>query len=71
MSEESKIQFVERSSDEPVLVLKANGDILWRGRLVTNDQELVDGLRDLLNHRLIVKNGGASIVSNSVKGDGE
>jgi hypothetical protein len=35
---------------EPVLLLKPNGDIFVKGRLVENDQEVVDGMRTLLGH---------------------
>jgi len=31
-----------------LLKLDANGDIYWRGKLVTTDKELVDGLDDVL-----------------------
>lgn len=35
-------------SDPEIVRLKANGDILVKGKLVENDKELVDGLREFL-----------------------
>lgn len=35
--------------DEELLRLEPNGDIYCRGKLVENDKEVVDGLRDFLN----------------------
>jgi len=34
-----------------VLALHPNGDIFWRGRLVTTDSMLVQGLRDIIMGR--------------------
>ncbi|MDF9525013.1 hypothetical protein P5815_31440 [Bacillus cereus] len=33
---------------QEVIVLKSNGDIHVKGKLVENDKEVVDGLRELL-----------------------
>jgi hypothetical protein len=35
-------------NDKEILRLSANGDILIRGRLTANDQEIVEGFRELL-----------------------
>jgi hypothetical protein len=46
-TEDGSIQFrVVSDKLTPVLELKANGDILVRGKLIENDKELVDGLRE-------------------------
>ncbi len=34
---------------QEVIVLKSNGDIHVKGKLVENDKEVVDGMRELLN----------------------
>jgi len=41
------ITFHSTDSTE-LLKLDANGDIYWRGRLVTTDKELVEGLNDIM-----------------------
>lgn len=41
---------IEFSNGEPILLLKPNGDIFVKGKLVENDQEVVDGMRMLLGH---------------------
>ncbi|SDC22461.1 hypothetical protein SAMN04487767_101519 [Bacillus wiedmannii] len=42
------IQFHTGSVRGPILELKLNGDILVKGRLIENDKEVVDGMRELL-----------------------
>ncbi|PEQ01547.1 hypothetical protein CN587_25325 [Bacillus wiedmannii] len=46
LSEESSITF--SAVREPILELRPNGDILVKGKLVENDIEVVDGMRELL-----------------------
>lgn len=41
---------IEFSNGEPILKLHPNGDIFVKGRLVENDQEVVDGMRMLLGY---------------------
>lgn len=36
---------------EPILGLKENGDILVRGKLVANDKEVVDALREFVTSK--------------------
>jgi hypothetical protein len=38
--------FLAANTVTPMLELKANGDIMVRGKLIENDKELVDGLRE-------------------------
>lgn len=33
---------------EPILVLKGNGDIFVKGKLIENDKEVVDALREFV-----------------------
>ena len=40
--------FQGNSEDEPMLKLCQNGDIYVKGKLVENDKEVVNGMRDLL-----------------------
>jgi len=40
--------FQGSSEGEPMLKLCKNGDIYIRGKLIENDKEVVDGMRDLL-----------------------
>ncbi|MFK4417082.1 hypothetical protein ABH961_005671 [Bacillus sp. RC251] len=46
LSEESSITF--SAVREPILELRPNGDILVKGKLIENDVEVVDGMRELL-----------------------
>ncbi|PRT35482.1 hypothetical protein [Bacillus wiedmannii] len=46
LSEESSITF--STVREPILELRPNGDILVKGKLIENDIEVVDGMRELL-----------------------
>ncbi|MFP3379718.1 hypothetical protein SB767_25410 [Bacillus sp. SIMBA_069] len=46
LSEESSITF--SAVREPILELRPNGDILVKGKLIENDIEVVDGMRELL-----------------------
>lgn len=41
--------------DNPILVLKSNGDILVKGKLVENDIEVVDALREFLKQSGFLK----------------
>ena len=36
------------SATEPILELKGNGDIFVKGKLIENDKEVVDALREFL-----------------------
>jgi len=40
--------FLSSDTVTPVLELKPDGDVLVRGKLIENDKELVDGLREWL-----------------------
>jgi len=46
---EPAIVFRLPSDKEPILLLKDNGDIFVRGKLVENDKEVVQGMRDFLS----------------------
>jgi len=37
-------------NDEPLIKLCYNGDIFIRGKLVENDKEVVEGMREFLKH---------------------
>lgn len=43
------IIFTVNNGKKEILRLCANGDILLRGKLLENDKDLVDGLREFLN----------------------
>ena len=43
-----KVVFQFNKLEQPALELHENGDIFVRGKLVENDKEVVDGLRDML-----------------------
>jgi len=36
------------NNEDPILELRKNGDIFVKGKLVENDKEVVDGLREFL-----------------------
>lgn len=44
------IEFRIKGAQEPILVLQDDGKIIWLGREVTTDKQLVDGLRDVLDN---------------------
>ncbi len=47
---ENNIQFnLNENLEEPILLLKENGDIFVKGKLIENDKEVVDALREFLN----------------------
>jgi len=46
--EPNTISFNIETLDEPILKLCANGDIFVKGKLVENDLEVVEGLREFL-----------------------
>ncbi len=39
----------------PILELKENGDIFVKGRLVENDKEVVDAMREFLGYQGLIK----------------
>lgn len=45
---EGNICFMVPGVDEPVVKLQHNGDIYVRGKLIENDKQLVDGVREWL-----------------------
>ncbi len=48
IKDENKIEFFVQSMKTPIIELKANGDIFVKGKLIENDKEVVDGMRQLL-----------------------
>ena len=46
--QENNFVFHIKDQKVPVLELRENGDILVKGKLVENDKEVVDGLKDFL-----------------------
>lgn len=60
--EPNTINFRVAPSQEPILVLKENGEILVKGKLIEQDKELVDGMREFLK-------SGKVITSKSEKDD--
>jgi hypothetical protein len=47
-SEPSTISFITGDQLEPILKLCQNGDIFIKGKLVENDLEVVEGMREFL-----------------------
>lgn len=45
---ENTIAFNVNTVEEPILVLKENGDIFVKGRLAENDKEVVSAMREFL-----------------------
>jgi hypothetical protein len=45
---ESSVVFTPSSDAGPILELKQNGDIFVKGKLIENDKEVVDALREFL-----------------------
>ena len=45
----SVIGFHIRNKIDPIIEIRDNGDILVKGKLVENDLEVVEGLREFLN----------------------
>ncbi len=43
------------TNETPILELKANGDIFVKGRLVENDKEVVDAMREFLGYQGLIK----------------
>jgi hypothetical protein len=41
--------------ETPMLELKSNGDIFVKGRLVENDKEVVDAMREFLGYQGLIK----------------
>lgn len=39
----------------PILELRGNGDILVKGKLIENDKEVVDAMREFLKHQGYIK----------------
>ena len=46
--EPSTIFYQGSNTNTPILELKANGDILVKGKLIENDKQVVDALREFL-----------------------
>jgi hypothetical protein len=44
-----------KSENEPIILLKDNGDIYVRGKLVENDKEVVDAMREFLKYSEFIK----------------
>lgn len=44
----NNIWFNVKGYDKPIIELKENGDIFVKGKLIENDKELVDGMREFL-----------------------
>ena len=53
----SSIVFFRDNSQDgaPMLELKANGDIFVKGKLVENDKEVVDAMREFLGYQGFIK----------------
>ena len=48
-SEDNTIQFLIEGQEFPVIKLDANGDIFVKGKLIENDKEVVEAMREFLN----------------------
>ncbi len=46
--ESNTISFITADETEPIIKLCQNGDIFVKGKLVENDLEVVEGMRDFL-----------------------
>jgi len=53
--EENSISFYTSNNIEPIILLKNNGDIFIKGKLIENDIELVNALREFLKERGYLK----------------
>lgn len=52
----SIVFFRDNNGDgNPILELKENGDIFVKGRLVENDKEVVDAMREFLGYQGLIK----------------
>jgi len=53
--EPNTISFSIETNKEPVIKLCPNGDIYVKGKLVENDLDVVEGMRELIKYSLIKK----------------
>ena len=54
--EPSAIKFdLGKNENEPIILLKDNGDIYVRGKLAENDKEVVDAMREFLKDSGFIK----------------
>jgi len=53
--EPNTIIFNLGKGDEPILLLKENGDIFVKGKLIENDKEIVDAMREFLKYSGFIK----------------
>jgi len=44
-----------KSENEAIILLKENGDIFVKGKLIENDKEVVDAMREFLKHSGFIK----------------
>ncbi len=57
-NQENNITFDVKYLLTPILELKQNGDILVKGKLIENDSEVVDALREFLGYVKLDANVG-------------
>jgi hypothetical protein len=60
--EPGHIRFVDAEKAE-VLRMDPSGELFWRGRLIECDQDLVDGLREVLSGYVGVSNSCATLAN--------
>jgi hypothetical protein len=44
-----------KSENEAIILLQENGDIFVKGKLIENDKEVVDAMREFLKHSGFIK----------------
>ena len=44
-----------KNENEPIILLKDNGDIFVKGKLIENDKEVVDAMREFLKQSGFIK----------------
>ena len=42
------ITFSNTKTDEPILEIRVNGDVLFKGKFIENDLQITEGLREFL-----------------------
>jgi len=50
---DGEISFKVANIEEPILMLASNGDIYVKGKLVENDKEVVEALREFIKYSSI------------------
>lgn len=49
--------FIFEIEDETILELRADGDVLYKGKLIENDKQILKGLREFLEYYGLYRRG--------------